>query len=370
MSSEQHTAIKAGIFVIVCSMLLVVVIVLLGKRSQLFERHYRLRSQFRNGYGIIPGADVRLAGVKAGSVSKVEIVTVNGESAVRVDLVVAWKYRHKITEDSRASIRMIGALGDKYVEITLGAANSPALKDGESLQSEESDDFYEIVKEAREALKRACDLTDEANAAFKNLNESMVIEDLTTSLKQVNTALKTLNDNQVIQDLAKSVKSARKTAETIEKGPGLLHDLIYDEKLAKAAADVSETSGALRQAIERIQAGKGPLGLLLYSEGMEKAFTDLAETSASAKKILREIERGKGTAHALIYDREELETLREFGTVARRLNGILADVDDATGTLGLVIKDPELWEIMKRVLGGVEESWMLKSIIKQKAAQE
>ena len=35
----------------------------------------------------------------------------------------------------------------------------------------------------------------------------------------------------------------------------------------------------------------------------------------------------------------------------------------------LVIKDPELWEIMKRVLGGVEESWMLKRIIQNKAEE-
>ena len=58
-----------------------------------------------------------------------------------------------ITENSRASVRTQGALGDKFVYIEPGDLSAKALKDGDFLTSDASGDILDMIAEKGQELK-------------------------------------------------------------------------------------------------------------------------------------------------------------------------------------------------------------------------
>ena len=78
----------------------------------------RLTASFRSVEGIRPGSDVRLAGVKVGSITA---LTLNPETYY-ADAVVEVDARLKLPVDSAIVISSEGLLGGNYVELMPGGA--------------------------------------------------------------------------------------------------------------------------------------------------------------------------------------------------------------------------------------------------------
>jgi phospholipid/cholesterol/gamma-HCH transport system substrate-binding protein len=348
MRAEQSSAVKAGIFVILCGVLLVGIVVVLGKRSQLFTQQYAMYAKFDSAQGLMPGSPVRLAGVLAGAVGSVQLKEdeEDGGYSAWVRLDVAWRHKGRITESSHASIRTLGPLGDKYVEITPGAGDEPEILPGQTIATHEGEDWYGIAMRAREA-----------------------VEQINRVGEQLNTALTEFNQTDVFMDVSKGVASLRRSIEKTEQGPGLLHGLIYDEKLPAMVADLEVAAASLRKSAERIEKGEGSLGELVYGDKLAQAVDDFGVAAGALKNVVTEIEGGDGAAHALIYDEKLRDALTEYGDAAGQLQAVLAAIQEGRGTLGLLIYDPETWESIKRILGGVEESRTLKYLIQREAEE-
>lgn len=89
---------------------------------------YELVAKFRKAEGIDVGGDVRIAGVKVGSVSGMTLDTTT--YAARITLVVDREV--KVPEDSLAKITSASLLGDSYIAIDPGGADL-MLEPGEEL---------------------------------------------------------------------------------------------------------------------------------------------------------------------------------------------------------------------------------------------
>ena len=83
-----------------------------------FGRTYELTASFRSVEGITAGSEVRLAGVKIGSVSD---ITLNPET-FRGDTTISLLQGIKIPDDSSAVIASEGLLGGNFVEILPGGS--------------------------------------------------------------------------------------------------------------------------------------------------------------------------------------------------------------------------------------------------------
>jgi phospholipid/cholesterol/gamma-HCH transport system substrate-binding protein len=79
---------------------------------------YELRASFRAADGVTAGTDVRLAGVKVGTVTDIEL---NPETFF-ADAVISMDARVAIPDDSTALISQEGLLGGNYVEISPGGS--------------------------------------------------------------------------------------------------------------------------------------------------------------------------------------------------------------------------------------------------------
>ena len=82
------------------------------------SRHYELKADFRSADGIHVGTDVRLAGVKVGTVSDLSL---NAET-YRAEAAFAIENKIDIPDDSALTVSSEGLLGGNFIEIIPGAS--------------------------------------------------------------------------------------------------------------------------------------------------------------------------------------------------------------------------------------------------------
>ena len=82
------------------------------------SKHYELKADFRSADGIHVGTDVRLAGVKVGTVSdlSLNVETYRAEAELAIEKAV------DIPEDSALTVSSEGLLGGNFIEIIPGAS--------------------------------------------------------------------------------------------------------------------------------------------------------------------------------------------------------------------------------------------------------
>ncbi|MCW2866332.1 MAG: hypothetical protein JWR20_520, partial [Marmoricola sp.] len=105
--------VKLIIFIVVTSLATGVLVVLIGNLS--FESTRDFKAVFSDATGVTKGDDVRIAGVKVGSIKKVEIVN-------RTDAELTFSVADKatVTRSSTATIRYRNLVGQRYVSLTQG----------------------------------------------------------------------------------------------------------------------------------------------------------------------------------------------------------------------------------------------------------
>lgn len=88
---------------------------------------YTLNASFRSLEGVSVGTDVRLAGVKIGTVTSVEL----NAQTFRADTIVSVAQNIEIPDDSAIIISSEGLLGDNFVEIMPGGSPFNLEEDAE-----------------------------------------------------------------------------------------------------------------------------------------------------------------------------------------------------------------------------------------------
>ena len=122
-----------GIFVLIGLICVGYLTIKLGKMEVFDKKGYTVTAVFSSVAGLRVGADVEIAGV---SVGKVTAIRLDGEAFMaRVDLrlddgVV-------LGNDTMASVRTSGLIGDKYIGLEPGGSDSP-LKEGSVITDTES----------------------------------------------------------------------------------------------------------------------------------------------------------------------------------------------------------------------------------------
>lgn len=94
---------------------------------------YAIKADFSNITGIAVGSDVRIGGIKVGSIEALDLdpKTYQAQAVMRVRDDV------KLPKDSSAAIQSAGLLGDKFVAIEPGGDEN-AMKDGDKIELTQS----------------------------------------------------------------------------------------------------------------------------------------------------------------------------------------------------------------------------------------
>ncbi len=210
---------------------------IIGKNSNLFSGVTTVKILSRDVQGLAENNFVSVSGKKIGTVSKMNFVTNNDSLFVVAELRLKNEFAPLVTKDSKASIKSLGILGDKYVDIITG--KGPSVKEGEflSLSTEEG----------------LANLTSNANKAFAKIN---VLLDQLNSGKGM--AGRLISDEKMGADLAETINSLKATTAELSTlsakashGNGLLPKLLNDKEMAK---NTDETLRHLNLAASKTEA--------------------------------------------------------------------------------------------------------------------
>jgi len=105
------------------------------------DNSYQLVAKFDSSSGLKKGAFIEIAGVKSGKVTNIELDKESFES------IATFVFDDGVTlaEDTIASIRTSGIIGDKFVKISPGASDDLLKSGDEIIETESSISIEELV---------------------------------------------------------------------------------------------------------------------------------------------------------------------------------------------------------------------------------
>ncbi len=327
MNNSQQNA-RVGLFFLLGLALIWVTFQTLNGGKIFKDPGYTLIAGFESVKELKQGDEVRMAGVKIGSIELTRLAGRRAEALLRIDPKI------EIKSDATASIVMAGLIGTNYIGIDLGTAGAPALRDGAEIKTAVTPDLNTIMSEV--------------GALGKKLENALGSISTTINGDEKNPGLfqklgKLVDDNG--ENVHTTVANIRDVTDKLNKGEGTLGRLINDPKMhdellasvseIKAAATDAKNFMANAQAIvDQVKSGKGTLGALVFDD---KIGNDLRTTTKNLKDMSDKIARGEGTLGKLINDDS---LARDAQAVMKKANAALDGLDDSgpITAVGLVAK--------------------------------
>lgn len=194
----------------------------------IFSRNYSLFAKFTHVKGLNYGSEVSLVGLRVGTVKRI-LVPTQHEQDLQIELSLTKEYQDRIREDSIATIKTSGILGDKYIEITIGSPDKAMLKDGDSIKSDEPKDFFSKTGDVVEGISKKLDRGGELDQLIHHLNKlSANLAETTSDLKSQTGLWYELTKGKSGTNLNKSMEHLESILRKIDKGEGTMGSLIND----------------------------------------------------------------------------------------------------------------------------------------------
>ncbi|MBI2271127.1 MAG: MCE family protein [Bacteroidetes bacterium] len=272
MENEKIRNIKLGLFVLAGTLLLIIALYLVGSKRELFSSTFRVSARFYNVSGLMPGNNVRFAGIDVGTVKSVEIVD---DSSVVVDMVIEKKLKQYIKKNAIASIGTDGLMGNKIVNINSSTGEAAAIGDGDVLKTLRPIETDEAMRTLNFTNDNLAGITADMKKITQKINSSRAMWKLlsdtinTDNFKQIILNLRTASMNTMnITADAKGVMS------DVRAGKGtvgsLLTDTMISVQLKSMISGLNSTgqrldslANDLNKVVSRANKGNGALNTIL-----------------------------------------------------------------------------------------------------------
>ena len=133
-----------GVFIVTTLLVLTGGVFLIGDKEFLFSPTFPLKAAFDNVGGLSVGTDVRVAGIRQGTVQRLELPA-QPDGKVVVVMKMHKSAHNLVRRDSVAAIKTAGLLGDEYIEISFGTPQAPLLEVGDTIRSTKPVDMTELT---------------------------------------------------------------------------------------------------------------------------------------------------------------------------------------------------------------------------------
>ena len=131
--------VAVGLFLVLGIVALGYLSVRLGRVSFLGSAGYLVTADFPSVGGLKAGSSVEIAGVQVGRVESIGLADYQGRVVLRLDSHV------KLQDDSIASIKTKGLIGEKYIRISPGGSDKIIQPNGRIREVEAPVDFEELL---------------------------------------------------------------------------------------------------------------------------------------------------------------------------------------------------------------------------------
>ena len=293
MNTAQQTA-RVGLFFLLGVALVWVTFETLSDGKIFAEHPHTLIAGFDDLRQLKVGDEVRLAGVKVGSVKETRLAGRRAEAVLQVDPKVP------IASDATATIVMAGLIGGNYIAVNMGSPGKPPLADGAEIRTVDSPDLNTIMAEVGSLGKQLQDSLGTFSKAFSGDGK-----DGGGIMQKLD---KLVSDNS--ERVNKTMTNLQEITDKINHGEGTLGLLVNDPRLHdQLLATVAEIKSAATDAnafvskaegiMDQIKSGQGTIGTLVYDQ---KAADDIRTTLANIRSVSDKLAKGQGSLGKLIND--------------------------------------------------------------------
>src|SRR5437870_2264063 len=366
---QKEKTIRVGALVTSAAIVLMVFLFFIGSEQKIFSRKNDYKVRLLDASGLAEGNPVKISGVTVGVVRDIYLPRDPKQKDVDITLMVDRKYAERIRGDSRARMKKLGLLsGDSYVDISPGSPRFDPLEPGSLIPPARQTNVDQLISSGEDLVDNFVQIS----YALKNILSRVdrgegLLGELTrqpeTKQRITDTLLATLNKtNSVLSH--------------IESGKGVLGKLVYDDKYGESLTEsVRQIAASLQAVAANVQpgfeSGQGALPAMLNDpEGKKKVYDlidNLRITSANLAAFSTTMQSGQGLVPRLINDKQYGDqALNEFTQLVHQLNESVTKLNSGNGTAGKLINDPSVYESINDILIGINESKLLRWLIRNR----
>jgi phospholipid/cholesterol/gamma-HCH transport system substrate-binding protein len=295
MNSMQQTA-RVGLFFLLGVALVWVTFETLSDGKLFEERGHTLIAGFDDLKQLKTGDEVRLAGVKVGSVKTTRLAGRRAEAVLQIDP------KQEIASDATATIVMAGLIGGNYIAIDMGTPGAAPLADGAEIKTEASPDLNSIMAQIGGLGKQLQDSLGSFSKAFGGDSKDGSGGGLIQKLDKL------VSDNT--ERVNATMSNLQDITGKINRGEGTLGKLVNDpalhDQLLATVADIKATAAQAKEfvtnaqgIVDQIKSGQGTIGTLVYDQ---KSADDIKASIANIRAVSDKLAKGEGSLGKLIND--------------------------------------------------------------------
>lgn len=363
-SSREMRTVRIGLLVALGLLILALGIVGITSRQKLFEKKVEYYSYFPDAAGLKEGSGVWYQGVEVGFISRIEFSRDVDVQNVKIYYKISADLVPRIRTGTRASIRTLGLLGDKYLALITPqkAADQPNLLPGNEIPIDRTVNLEMLSRGAQDVMTNTVELS-------KNINQ------LVLTLTNGKGALaRLLNDPDLGKETVAHLNSIGQSLDTIATsiaagrglGGKLLVDPVYGDQAAKDLADSLSRMNAI---LTGIQEGRGGAGALLADKGEgARIVANLGKASEAMAKVADSLQKPGTLGNRLLMDEAYGEHIAQnLLSISDSMASILKKIDGGEGTLGALVNDRSVYDSLSVVSEGIRKSPLVNWYIRKKA---
>ena len=315
---------RVGGLVLVALALFVAIVFTLGQQQHFWESKIPYEIHLARTNGLQEGGQVSLSGVAVGTVTDLSFPADPSLNYIIIKVSVAAKAGPKIREDSVASIRTFGLLGDRYIEISPGSTDRPPVAAGGLLIALDPTDLEAVFGQSGDIVTNVAEVT-----------------------KQLKDVLGTINRGEGL--LGAMVQNREFGEQTLKK---------FDDTLT----NVQATSHALATVMQRVEHGEGLAGRLLRDTPQSREIlASLQHAATSLDALSTQLRTGQGMLPRLAGDTAYAKrVLTQLDDTISNLQEITAKVNRGEGTAGRLVNDDALYRQSQDLVQSFQRSWLLQ----------
>lgn len=275
---EKRLEWKVGVFVLLGLGLAAALLASFSKGVTWLRPTYTILLHADNIAGLQPNSQVLMAGVKVGSVGRIDLAP-DGRN---VTLSLLIDRRFSIPRNSRFTFEQAGFLGDQYVAVEPMGDDADPLEDLEHAYAERPFNLQEAARNATGLLQRLDEVVMRVDEALQQVRQSLLNPTTLTNLAATAANLRVLSDRATATLGNVDALIVSNTPSIAVAGSNLM---MFSEQMAVFSTNLN--------------------GLILTNEAeVRRSVQNIEASTESLKSLLREVEAGKGLVGALMKDEE------------------------------------------------------------------
>jgi phospholipid/cholesterol/gamma-HCH transport system substrate-binding protein len=369
---SKSREIRVGLLILTALAVLAAGVFLIGDKNNLFGGKSRYYIEFSSVSGLKPGNPVQLDGVDVGAVEKVVLAQDPRMQQIRIWIQVDRQYAERIRGPlgpakpiesevpSRARIKTLGLLGDKFIEINSGSPRYPVIADGEEIPAANPTNVDALIASGEDVMSNVVEISSSLSKILDRMERGEGLLGELTSNSPSGQRLK--------NSLIGTSETLQRVALKLETGDGPLPRLLNDREMA---AKLDSSLSRFESLLAKAEGGEGLLPGLLNDPATRTQFNDtlakLNEVAQDLQSFTADLETSDALLPRLVkdeeYGREVTEQVRQ---IVERLNEISRKLSTGEGTASKLINDPQIYDAVNDVIIGVNESRVLRWLLRNR----